>query len=577
MNIDRNNFKDNYQKIIQLIQSCDFISFDCEFSGLATERFSKIRKYDSDEDIYQKLKHAVQNYHLLQIGLCIYTFCKVQKKYIAYPYNIYLNPVYTTSSESIKKQMIQLECFNFMAVNGLDFNKLYSSGLSYIKLAQKEKILENSKYQQNHGIALSKANRDALEAIVKQIQEYDQDNNTKEIIIECKSQYVCTKILKKQIGQAIYSCKNVNVEKGQTNTQLIIRKKKPTQNQNFKCKKALDAEDDESNNNNGTEEAKQNQDVDGDSNPSHTSSEIDLLGFSLIVEAIINSKRPIIGHYMGYDLFYFFDHFVDVLPNTFVEFVEKVNKYFPYIIDTKVLARKLQNKVKKLPLHLEGLYKAVAKDEKCLKRHHNTVLTNDPQFSKYTKEGQLHEAGFDSYITGASFIGMCYFEKFEQEKEKQLKDVPQRTKKGKVVQEYQEKHDQILKEVMETFIDPNFAKENLNHIFLQGGTFYFNHEFQVARDSFDINHNKEFLNNTLFIKFDPQLSFQNLADHFSQFGDAEISIVDTNLAYVEYEQFELFEGIEDKLDHIIPLLKNDKIEISKYVDRKRFTAFSYFN
>ncbi|KAL4476151.1 hypothetical protein ABPG74_009884 [Tetrahymena malaccensis] len=575
MDIDRNNFKDNYQKIIQLIQSCDFISFDCEFSGLSTERFQKIRKYDSDEDIYQKLKHSVQNYHLLQIGLCIYTFCKVQKKYIAYPYNIYLNPVYTTSSESIKKQIIQLECFNFMAKNGLDFNKLYSSGLSYIKLAQKEKILENSKYKQSYGIALSKANRDALEAIVKQVQECDKDSNAKEITIECKSQYICSKILKKQIGQDIHSCENVCVEKGQTNTQLIIKKKKPAFNQNFKNKQALEGEDQE-NNNNGTEETK-NDDGDDDSNPSRTSSEIDLLGFSLIVEAIINSKRPIIGHYMGYDLFYFYDHFIDSLPNNFIEFVEKVNKYFPYIIDTKVLARKLQNKCKKLPLHLEGLYRAVAKDEKCLKKHHNTILTDDPQFSKYSKEGQLHEAGFDSYITGASFIGMCYFQKFEQEKESQLKDVPQRTKKGKPTQEYQDKHDQILKEVMETFIDPNFAKEHLNHIFLQSGTFYFNHEFQVARDPFDINHNKEFLNNTLFIKFDPQISFQNLADHFSQFGDAEITIIDTNLAYIEYGQFELFEGIEDKLDHIIPLLKNDKIEIVKYVDRKRFTAFSYFD
>lgn len=49
--------------------------------------------------------------------------------------------------------------------------------------------------------------------------------------------------------------------------------------------------------------------------------EADILGFSLIVEAIIKAKRPIIGHYMGLDLFYFYDHFVDHLPNTFLEFV----------------------------------------------------------------------------------------------------------------------------------------------------------------------------------------------------------------------------------------------------------------
>jgi len=56
--------------------------------------------------------------------------------------------------------------------------------------------------------------------------------------------------------------------------------------------------------------------------------EVDLLGFSLIVEAIIKVKRPIIGHYMGLDLFYLYDHFVDHLPNTFIEFVAKVKILF---------------------------------------------------------------------------------------------------------------------------------------------------------------------------------------------------------------------------------------------------------
>jgi len=34
MDIDRNNFKANYKRLVQLIENSDFISFDCEFSGL---------------------------------------------------------------------------------------------------------------------------------------------------------------------------------------------------------------------------------------------------------------------------------------------------------------------------------------------------------------------------------------------------------------------------------------------------------------------------------------------------------------------------------------------------------------
>lgn len=70
-------------------------------------------------------------------------------------------------------------------------------------------------------------------------------------------------------------------------------------------------------------------------------SEVDIMGFTLIVQAIIAAKRPIIGHYFGLDLFYFYDHFIERLPDTFLEFVVKITDAFPYMIDTKVIAKKL--------------------------------------------------------------------------------------------------------------------------------------------------------------------------------------------------------------------------------------------
>jgi len=45
---------------------------------------------------------------------------------------------------------------------------------------------------------------------------------------------------------------------------------------------------------------------------------------------------------------------------------------------------------------------------------------------------------------------------------------------------------------------------------------------------------------------------------------------------VEYEQFNLFEGIEDKISHIIPLLSNEVFKVSPYIERKRFVAFTYW-
>lgn len=46
------------------------------------------------------------------------------------------------------------------------------------------------------------------------------------------------------------------------------------------------------------------------------------MGFSLVVEMMINAKKPIIGHNMIYDIIYLYNQFIDDLPNTYIEFIQ---------------------------------------------------------------------------------------------------------------------------------------------------------------------------------------------------------------------------------------------------------------
>jgi poly(A)-specific ribonuclease len=48
------------------------------------------------------------------------------------------------------------------------------------------------------------------------------------------------------------------------------------------------------------------------------------MGFSLIVQMLINAKKPIIGHHMIYDIIYLFNQFIDDLPLTYQEFITHV-------------------------------------------------------------------------------------------------------------------------------------------------------------------------------------------------------------------------------------------------------------
>jgi hypothetical protein len=38
------------------------------------------------------------------------------------------------------------------------------------------------------------------------------------------------------------------------------------------------------------------------------------MGFSLVVEELINAKKPVIGHNMIYDVLYLYNQFIDDLP-----------------------------------------------------------------------------------------------------------------------------------------------------------------------------------------------------------------------------------------------------------------------
>ena len=62
------------------------------------------------------------------------------------------------------------------------------------------------------------------------------------------------------------------------------------------------------------------------------------LGFTRIVELLINAKKPLIGHNMIYDVAFMFKQFLQELPINFVDFVNTWRANFPMLYDTKVLS-----------------------------------------------------------------------------------------------------------------------------------------------------------------------------------------------------------------------------------------------
>uniref|UniRef100_A0A674CVN7 Poly(A)-specific ribonuclease PARN n=1 Tax=Salmo trutta TaxID=8032 RepID=A0A674CVN7_SALTR len=111
----------------------------------------------------------------------------------------------------------------------------------------------------------------------------------------------------------------------------------------------------------------------------------DAVGFSRVIHAISKSGKLVVGHNMLLDVMHTIHQFYCVLPE-----VQTRTIYMNELINITSLAE-LQKQLKESPF----------KSPK--------VVTAEGFPSYDTAQEQLHEAGYDAYITGLCFISMCSY------------------------------------------------------------------------------------------------------------------------------------------------------------------------
>uniref|UniRef100_A0A2K5I2Z0 Poly(A)-specific ribonuclease PARN n=1 Tax=Colobus angolensis palliatus TaxID=336983 RepID=A0A2K5I2Z0_COLAP len=138
----------------------------------------------------------------------------------------------------------------------------------------------------------------------------------------------------------------------------------------------------------------------------------DAVGFSRVIHAIANSGKLVIGHNMLLDVMHTVHQFYCPLPADLSEFKEMTTCVFPRLLDTKLMAStqpfkdiinntslaELEKRLKETPFN-------PPKENFFL-----FFLESAEGFPSYdTASEQLHEAGYDAYITGLCFISMANY------------------------------------------------------------------------------------------------------------------------------------------------------------------------
>lgn len=108
MDITQSNFEDQLPLVKQSIETAEFISIDTEFSGkhficdgvtIIDESVDigytcgiqdRPHDFETVEERYCKIKELVEQFAMLQYGICTFHWDSVNKKYQARPFNFYI-------------------------------------------------------------------------------------------------------------------------------------------------------------------------------------------------------------------------------------------------------------------------------------------------------------------------------------------------------------------------------------------------------------------------------------------------------------------------------------------------------
>nr|XP_031289036.1 poly(A)-specific ribonuclease PARN isoform X3 [Camelus dromedarius]XP_031289037.1 poly(A)-specific ribonuclease PARN isoform X3 [Camelus dromedarius]XP_031289038.1 poly(A)-specific ribonuclease PARN isoform X3 [Camelus dromedarius] len=316
------------------------------------------------------------------------------KRYITKSFNFYVFPKPFKRSSPDVKFVCQSSSIDFLASQGFDFNKVFRNGIPYLNQEEERQLREqyDEKRSQSNGagalsyvspntskcpVSIPEDQKKFIDQVVEKIEDLLQSEENKNLDLE-----PCTGFQRKLIYQTLswkYP-KGIHVETLETEKKeryIVISK----------------VDEEERKRREQQKQAKEQEELN------------DAVGFSRVIHAIANSGKLVIGHNMLLDVMHTIHQFYCPLPADLNEFKEMTACVFPRLLDTKLMASTQ-------PFKDIINNTSLAELEKRLKEtpFSSPKVESAKGFPSYTTAcEQLHEAGYDAYITGLCFISMANY------------------------------------------------------------------------------------------------------------------------------------------------------------------------
>ena len=400
MELTKDNYYDIEPIILKDIENSDFISFDLELSGLIQNKF---KIYDSPEENFLKSKYNADNFRIIQFGITLFIKNKNnEKEFIAKPYNIYVFP---SEKQNNGKFDFYIESIIFNKNHGCDFNKWIKKGVSYLNEINLNKLVDRTlngdinKYNPNDNISyknitlFKEKDKNIYDDFLNKFNSFFNNPNEKYFKHEKINKHLILYFLNKlndKIRNRIFIEYKEEKQGEKTKDFIIIQKISPEEKQLKIIEK----------NNEMFSLIKKEK------------------GIKNIIEKIIGCEKPIVGHNCFIDLLFIMSHFMEEIPKQYKQFKNILrNKFKGGIYDTKYLYNSStfnfnENKEEiniKNNIHLECLFTNLKKENDKLEVNKKIKIEIPKDFINYFDESnksKFHQADYDSFTTGCSFIFM---------------------------------------------------------------------------------------------------------------------------------------------------------------------------
>ncbi|KAI8868929.1 CAF1-domain-containing protein [Ramicandelaber brevisporus] len=438
MDVTRHNFLELLPEIRENIKRAHLVSIDTELTGLYPASCQR-SNLDSPDQVYQHVKAAANGMEITQFGISCFRWDEERQVYLAQPYNFWLFPMLsgnkrgmsplerrktaapassfstvvngkgtdtelqqtlssdggdgyeftkeTTSCRPRGQFICEAEALMFLSNHSFDFNKWISEGIPYLSWRDENAQIERAAQKDARGdIPIDDTNREFItetqSTIDKWMQNNEGANDDGTLMVKAGNPYlrrIVYQMIEKLNGFVVATTKNRDLEL----RRLTVEERKQRIEEEAAAKAAAKAAENVTVNENN---------------------------FRQVIDALIESRVPLVGHNCYLDMVHLIQQFVDDLPQTLPEFKSLLHSIFPTLVDTKhlIVRHPSTSKIFADGSHLEQASNVLSSTVLATK----VPIEYDEGFMRYIPvavmgpDGEMitqsyyHEAGWDAYCTG---------------------------------------------------------------------------------------------------------------------------------------------------------------------------------